>query len=395
MAGPTLGSFLQPQVIVDVVSRIRAGQGRIGKWLGFHYGLDAPERGNLIGPAGKETPTRSGTYRIFDRTRTVALGRAPGVGPAIVAPKEIGEVSFTCARFYEGIPLDAEQLQNLSPIMGPQSTIDQGGQSYIAEQLKFQATRFNNALECMAAGVIRGTMYLKNSGDDWIPVLSAPASPAPYVTIDFKMPAGNKGQLDMLGAGAIIDVTWANPAAKIISLHLPKIADAFVALTGYVVTDVWVSPTLWGSIILNTEVINSGGSANTPFSEFEYVRERNADGGQTAEVVAVLRGYPTLRWHIISDRLVIDGTDSGGTLTTVLPANTALFMPEVDTEWIDLFHYGEHIAAAPGLPMVKRPSYHIWSETITRPSSILLQGLLNAIPRLRIPKALALGTVVF
>ena len=104
-----------------------------------------------------------------------------------------------------------------------------------------------------------------------------PSAGTPYVTIDFKLPSGNLSTLNMLGAGAIIDVKWDQTNAKIISVHLPAISDAFVALHGWPLSDVFVSPTVWGYMMLNTEVINSAGSANTPFEYFDYQAERQSE----------------------------------------------------------------------------------------------------------------------
>lgn len=395
----TLHDLLHPQVVLDVVSRVRKNQGRMGKWFGFHVnGFDA-EKMVLTGPSVKQSPTRSGSYRIFDRTRTVAKARAPGTGPAVTSPQAVGSVDYTACRFHEKIPLDMEVLANLSTIVGPNTVLDEAGEDYVVEQKKHLATRFNNAVEIMTAGMIRGTLYLKVVGQDFIPVLADPGTPK--LTIDFKVPAGNKSKLNMLGAGDILAVSWSNPAAKIISEHLPKISQAMAQLHGYPLTDIFVDPITWGYVMLNTEVINSAGSANTPFNEFEYTRDKGDDGKQLIEWVAVLRGYPTVRWHIVADVLVADGgTDPSyaagtGTLTQVLPANYALFLPEVDTDWVDIIHCAEHVSDAPGLPAVKRPGMYFWNEWTTQPTTVDLIGLFNAIPRLKVPKAMALGNVVY
>jgi hypothetical protein len=393
----TLQSLLKPQVILDTVSRIGKGQGRLGKWLGFHYGLDAAERGTLIGPAGKEVPQRDGVYHIYNRTRTVATGRAPGVGPATIAPQPIGRVPYTLMRSHEKIAMEYEHLSNLGPIMGPNTAIDSGGQQYMVRQMEFLAGRFNNLLELMAASLFRGTLYLRISGDDWIPTLTAPGSGA-YVTINFQLPAGNLNQLNMLGAGNIVGTTWSNAAAPIIT-NLGAIFDAYGQLSGYTPTDAWVSPTTWNYIISNTQVINQGGSVNTPFDEYsiDIAGER---GG--SERVATLRAYPMLRWHIVSDVLVLDGTDTTpagsagtGTITRVIPDNVVVFMPPVSTEWVDLLHYGEYVSEAPGMPAAKRPSYHVWKEYRTQPTVVEVLALMNVLPRLSVPSALAIGTVVF
>lgn len=395
----TLHDMLQPQVILDIVSRIREGQGRLGRWFGFHYTRFEPSRGILTGPNIKESPVRSGTYRIYDRVRTIAKGRAPGTGPATYQANPVGEVNYTCARFHEKIRLDSEELSNLSPVMGPNSQVDPGGQDYLTQQEETIAERFNNVVEYLAAGMIRGHNYLQSVGEDWIPWLTDPG--AARIDINYQVPAGNFGQLNMLGAGPIIDLPWSNPAAKIVSKHLPGIARAFVQLHGYQLEDIWCDPLVWGQVITNTEVVNTAGSANQPFEEFEYVQEVGDDGEPIVEWVAVLRGYPTVRWHVNADVLVDQGgTDPSyaagtGPLTQVIPPNSALFLPRVSRKWVDLIHCGEYVSDAPGQPMVKRPGFYFWHEWITQPTAVELIGLLNAIPRLRIPKCIALGTVIF
>lgn len=397
--GLTVNELLQPQVVLDVVSRIRKGQGTLGSFFGFHYTEFSESRGVLTGPNITESPTRFASYRIFDRTRTVMKGRAPGTGPATVQLNPIGSVDVAVARFHEKTRLDLEFLGNLSPIVGPNSQVDPGGQDYLREQTQYLVERANNAIEIMAAGLIRGQLYMLPVGEDWIPCLTDPGGNR--IVINFQVPSGNLGQLNMLGDGAIIDVAWNNPAAKIISKHLPAIVDAQSQLTGYAITDVLTTPQVWANVITNTEVINTAGSANTPFEEFAYVTERGNDGKQRVQFKARLRGYPTLTWHIITDRLVDQGgTDpsylSGtGTLTTVVPQNSAVFLPEVEKEWVDLVHCGEYISDNPGVPAVKRPGYYFWHEWITQPTAIELISLLNAIVRLKIPKAMVNGTVIF
>lgn len=396
----TLHDLLQPHVILDVVSRITRGVGHLSRHFRFSNNAYSDERGELTGANSKDVPARHGTYRIFDRTRTVAMGRAPGTGPATWRAQPVGEVSYTLARFHEKIPLEAEELMNLSPVIGPQSQVDPAGQDYVRRQLGYLATRINNAVELMAAGMIRGQLYLQASGENWFPTLAAPAATNGAVTVDFQIPAGNKNQLNMLGAGNIIGTSWANPAAPIISNDLPKIAEAMAQLTGYAATDVLVNPTTWAYVVGNTEVINSAGSAMTPFDRFEF--EPRGDGGpQDNAWGAVLRGYPTLRWHVVSQYLVADGgTDPSysagtGTLTPVIPAGGAVFMPRVDPEWVDLLTYREYVSERMGEAMAKKPSPYFWMEWVTQPSSVDLISIMNALPRLRIPKAIASAQVVF
>src|ERR1019366_4791961 len=132
MANATLQELLLPQVILRVISRIRNGQGMLGRWLGFQPDRFDNDTVTLSGPntmTGSST-VRSVVYRIFDNTRVVAKGRAPGTGPATVARNQMGQATVEVARFHQKIPMLYEDLGNLSPIIGPNSQVDPGGQNF-------------------------------------------------------------------------------------------------------------------------------------------------------------------------------------------------------------------------------------------------------------------------
>ncbi len=395
----TLHDLLQPQVILDVVSRIRKGRGRLGQFFGMHPSAYDAAEGVMRGPNTKPVPTRTGAYRIFDRTRTAAEARAPGAGPAMIQQNPIGEVSYSCIRWHEKQRLNYEDLGQLSKVVGPNSVIDPGGQDYIAKQIEYQTERINNAVELSIWGMTRGKLYIKNSGERWIPQLTVPAT-VPYVTVDYKVPAGNLLKLNMLGAGDIIGTSWDNTAAPILD-DLAQIDDAFVYLTGDSLKHVWLDTATWMNVIKNTQVINAAGSANTPFQSFDRVKERGFDGEEIAEYTAILRGLPTVIWHIINERLVIDGGSDpsyaagSGTLGKAIPTGSALFCPEPDNSWVDFLYCGEHVSEMPGQPATMRMGWHFWKEYITQPTVVELIGLFNGIPRLSRPNNLAFGTVVY
>jgi hypothetical protein len=87
---------------------------------------------------------RNVTYRIFDHTRVPMKARAPGTGPGTVAANPMGQNTVSVARFHQKIPLNYEFLGNLSPMIGPNSQVDQGGQNYIQQQTTFLAEQANN-----------------------------------------------------------------------------------------------------------------------------------------------------------------------------------------------------------------------------------------------------------
>jgi hypothetical protein len=398
----SLHELLQPQVILRVISRIRPTQNRLSRWLGFQPDRYVDETVQLSGPNIVTGSTRFATWRLFDFARTVPIAKAPGTGPTSVAPNPTGDVRVACARFHMKIPLLMEELGNLSPIMGPNSQIDQGGQDYVKRQTTHLARRFNNGVELLASAMMQDSLWFNIIGDRYWPQIAPVVAPAIGFQVNFQIPSGNKNQLNMLGTGNIITQTWANVAAPIIQM-LMGVDAAYAQLSGYSVTDAWLNGLLWYNLITNNDIRVTAGSANTPFAEFDRVPEKNIEGGETGEYVCILRGLPTIKWHITNHVLVL-GSDidpsystapASATIVKMVPDNMVFFCTEPNSEWVQIYNGGEMVVENPGMPAVMRQGYYFWKEWTTQPSGIDLIGLLNCLPMLYVPKAIAPATVIF
>lgn len=384
----SLHELLQPQVILEVISRIRKPTSRLQRFFDMQIG------GRNVRPSRG----RNFSWRIYDHTRTIASGRTPDAPLGTYSLNPIGVVSGVFPRFAEKVLLSYESLNNLSPLAGPNAQVDQLGANYITRQEETLAERFTNAREIMLAGMLtQGSISFQVSGDDWTPVLSLGANNG--VTINFQIPAGNQTQLNMLGAGNIIDATWLNASTKIIT-HLLNINAAMEQLTGRPLAHVWVNSATWANVIGNTQVINAAGSANTFFQTWDWVNEKAEDGKPINQMTAILRGMPLVQWHIYDGGLVINGTDPSytagtGTFTKLIPNNTAVFLPEPGPDWVQLAVGSEVVVENRGLPPTERVGFYAWSKTIDDPAAIGLCAVDNLIPALYIPKAIAIGQVVF
>jgi hypothetical protein len=399
----SLHDLLTPQVILKAVSRIRKFQGRLGRWVGFQPNRFNPDNVSLEGPNTRYGDTRFATFRLDDVTRVVAKAKAPGTGPASVPPNPVGDVRVSCARFHEKVRLLGEFLGNLSPIIGPNSQIDTGGQSYIARQTMHLAEKYNNTIELLTTGMFQDNLYFQMAGDNLLPVIGAPAAPALGFQIPFQIPAGNKNQLNLLGTGNIFLVGLQNPAAPFISNCL-TIQAGMTQLSGYQPRHFWHNSLLWYYILLNQEVRNTAGSMNTPFAEYENVTaggNTNAyDGMPEPEFTARLRGLPWATFHIADDVLVtnsdVDPTwaSAPATATTikVCPDNTMMIAPEPSSDWCEMYQGAEYISENAGQPMTLKRGYTFWKEWVTQPSCIELIALMNAIPLLYVPKSIAFAT---
>lgn len=395
----SLHDLLTPQVILKAVSRIRKFQGRLGRWIGFQPNRFNPDTVSLEGPNSRYGGTRFASFRLDDVTRVVGKARAPGTGPASVAVNPVGEVRVSCARFHEKVRLLGEFLGNLSPIIGPNSQIDTGGQSYIARQTTHLAEKYNNTVELLTTGMFQDNLYFQLAGDNLLPVIGAPTAPALGIQIPFQIPSGNKNQLDLLGTGNIILVGWQNTGAPLIKNCL-QIQAAMTQLSGYQPQHFWMNSLGWYNVLLNTEVRNTAGSMNMPFAEYDRVTEMAMDGMPQPEFSATLRGLPWASWHIADDVLVTGGdidptwaSSSGTTTIKVIPDNTMIIAPTPSPDWAELYHGAEYISENAGQPMTLKRGYTFWKEWVTQPSCIELISLMNCIPLLYVPKAIAFATV--
>lgn len=400
MASVSLHDLLTPQVILKAVSRIRKFQGRLGRWVGFQPNRFNPDNVSLEGPNVRYGDTRFASFRLDDVTRVVGKGRAPGTGPASVALNPVGDVRVSCARFHEKVRLLGEFLGNLSPIIGPNSQIDTGGQSYIARQTVHLAEKYNNTIELLTTGMFQDNLYFQLSGDNLLPVIGAPTSPNIGIQIPFQMPSGNKNQLNLLGTGNIILIGWQNVGAPILK-NLLSIQAAMTQLSGYQPQHIWINSLMWYNVLLNTEVRLTAGTANTPFATYERISEMAVDGMPQPEFAARLSGLPTWEWHI-GDDVLVTGSDVDPTWSTapaaatfikVFPDNTAMIAPTPSADWAEMYQGAEYISENAGQPMTLKRGYTFWKEWVTQPSCIELIALMNCIPLLYVPKAIAFATV--
>lgn len=378
----TLQEVLSPSVVNRVISRIKVPQSRLQNFFGMQLG----------GPNNNPIGRRVFSWDIFDKTRTIAKIRAPGSGPATTAPQTVGRVAGTFPRVHEEVRLDYEKLHNLRALGRPAGEIDQMGLNYITRQEEFLATRFANFREFMTSRMMKGSFDILQDGDDWIPVDAGNGT----FSVDYKVPAGNKNQLNMLGSGNIIDARWDNSGTSIFS-HLTSINQAMEQLTGRPLRHVWTDSTSWTSVLTNTQIHDVGGTANTVFAQFDTVDERGPDGLPVNEFTGVLRAIPWLKWHIYDAGLDVATTGGSTTFTRFFDSTygETIFLPDPGPDWVEMVVGSEPVIEAYGAPPVERFGFYAWTFSNIKPASIELIAVDNAIPALYVPKAIAYGKTLF
>ncbi len=375
MANVSLHQLLGAPTVTRVVSRIKLPMQRLQNFLGMQPG------GANVNPYGG----RVFQYDVMNGERKISVGRAPGTGPARRAPQKVGQVNVGAYRSYEAVHLDDNRLHRNRPLGGQWGTVDARGVNYVTRQERRLAQLFRNNREFMVSRMLRGSFQVKVDGDDWVPV-----DTGGQFTIDYQIPAGNKSQLDMLGAGDILDVSWATIASADIPKHLFDINAAFEELHGYPLRHVWLNSSTFSYVLNNSKLQSLAGTANRVFTAFRPTGERNEEGVEDTSLTATLAGVPWVTFHIYDGGLEVDGS-----FTKFIPDNYAVFMADPDPNISEMYEGSEYIREQHTSEPRENFGLGAWTTPTIDPAGFDLKGLDVSLPVLYVPTAIAYGQVVF
>lgn len=375
---PALQTLLSPQVLTKVVSQKAAAS----SWL-----LDLFQLGPGQAQESNQGHGRFGAFHVYDHVRTVAKGRAPGTAAARSAPNPMGQVTFTYPRMHDSISLPAEVLHNLGKIDDP-AMRDAAGADMIKRQTNTLGEKAANWRLAMLVGLMRDALYFQMDGDDiylnWSTGLQLPT----------QMPAGNKAQLDMLGAGDIINASWLTTTTNI-PLHLLAINAAFQQLCGGKLCAALCGMKVFDAIRKNDHVQEEHGISNSPYLRFERLEYEDKIGKTMRNVlVCELRSAPGCIFYVTDEVLEVGPS---ATPTKMIPENDIVFCgfePGRD-DAIQAYIGSEPIADYDGAAEVTRFGMYSWSVKRSNPTATELYVLDNVLTVNHIPKSLARATVIF
>lgn len=381
----SIQQLLSPQVLTKVISRVAS----MSDWLANLYGV-APGGKNILNFGHG----RQGAYHIYNNVRAVAAGRAPGTAAHRRQPNPMGRVDFTYPRMHDSVGLLAEFLHNLGRIDNP-AVRDQAGADMIRRQTDTLGQLAANWRKAMIVGTLRDSLYMVMVGDSNYFQFTAPSSGVPAVRLHGQMPSGNKGQLDMLGAGAIIDTSWSSSSADIPG-HIGLINAAFQQLCGGHLAAIICGRKVWNNVIQNDHVAAIHGSAHPPFAALE----RDTVEPEIAKTMknvyrAKLNVYPDVTWYITDEGLDI-GAPGSEVFTKIVGENDAVFIGhEPDDGTVGCYEGSEPIAEYDGGPETVKVGLSAWSVKRANPTATDLFSLDNALVVNHVPASEAYGTVIF
>ncbi len=377
MANASFNQIMSAPQITRVISTIQTPQSRLQNFFGMNPGgwAENPVGGHFAG------------WDIFDKTRKMAQGRAPGTGPGTSAPQIVGHVSTTLYRSHEKMHLSEDRIFRIRPLGQNWGTIDLAGQKYITKQEEYMAQKFKNSREYLVYSMMRGKLGLKQDGDNWLPCAPGAGS----FDVDFQVPDGNKTQLEMIsGSGNIIGTSWATTATADIVGDMLQVNAANEQLHGRIVTHIWTDSVVLNYMLNNTGLKGLGGTANTVFNQFSRTNFTGPDGQPDTGYEVVFKGMPWLTVHSYDAGLEVDGT-----YTKFFNGTQAYFCPDPDMSWCEFMVGSERVVENPMTAAQERFGLYAWIERTTQPAGWELITVDNGLPALYIPKAAQFPTVVF
>lgn len=360
-----LSTVLQPAVVNERISRIKVINTTLQQLFNAAPG----------GANERTQPIRRGAYDVYNDTRAVANARRPGTPAGTIARNAVGSVNYTIPHHFDRMDIPLELVSQMRPIGGPAGGIDVLGQSYLADQEKYMKQRLANIREFQLAAMLRGAYGYTISGDELIHVFSGGTH-----TIDFQMPSGNKTDLNIGGAGAILDAYWSVSSTKILT-HLEKINAAFIATSGLGLRHVLIDSVGWGYIRQNTEVQNAAGTANPYFINLD--RDESMETWQLR-----LTGLPPIQFHIIDNILSVNGTD-----TKIIPSNRAAFLPDLGSGFFKYMLCPSPVVEYDGAPAKNVAGDYYWYAAKSNPARYELFTKFDGLPCVEIPAAFAWGSI--
>ena len=388
MAGYSINQILNTLVVAKSVSRIAATTDQMLNLFGMQPG----------GFAERRTGHRKFNYDVFNDARSVSLGRAPGTPAGTARRNPVGTVAGYFPRFYEKLPLLAEEIHNFRAIGGPTSVYDEAGRDYLAKQEKFMGQRVANARKVLLGGMLRGNLYGHKNGDD---VYWNFTSTSAAFTVNYQMDSGNTNQLNMSGGPGtnIIDVAWSNSTANIPN-HLAGIDSALQSQVGSRLDLIICRGGMWQNCINNDYCVSQAGVANTPFITFERQVGTGSNGKPLTQKLGRLAAVPYVTF-IITDEGLDLGTqanttpDTTASYTPYIGTNNFWFGPNPSEDFFEMILGSEPINEGPNMPEVVRFGMHSWITRTFDPTGYALYTLDNALATNYVPLSNGYATSVF
>lgn len=258
----------------------------------------------------ERTEGKQGKYVKVAGTREAARFVHYGSPAKKRALSGIKEVPVSLLHTFESLTVDPTALMQLRD---ETSMVRQEmGRQTIARNLADFGVRFRNLRVSTVYSVFKqGAIYFDEEGN------LLPDSTGALYDINFGIPAGNKDQLDVLGAGDIIAASWAVAGTKIVD-HVRALKRAARKKTGYQLRHAFYGPNIPGYLLGNDQ-IKAYIAASPRLSE--------AIVSSPGEIPQGLLG---LNWHPMDEAFYVD---DAGAFQDWFTGDEITFTPDPSPDW--------------------------------------------------------------
>ena len=382
----SISELLTTLYTAKAISTVAATSSPILGLFGFN-GNDPKSDGKNLLRVGK----RKSGWDIFDDTRTAASFRSPAAPAATVARNPVGRVEIVFPRMAEKLPLLHDDLNNFRKIGGGYSDYDPRGIDYITKQQRYLGQRAANFRLLMTAGMMRGNLYGHQVGDTTYYDFDSTAA---INTISWRIPTGNTLQLNMTGAGNILDASWATIASTDIPRHLSAINAAFEYTSGSRLDVAVINSKTWDLIKNNTLVQRQAGSSNRVFKVDKRDVGMGFNGKPLTNRVGEIDAANFVEF-IITDAVMDVGPPHTLRREKLIPDNYAWFGPQPDKDLMEMLIGSEVVSEGHGKAPSEKYGTYAYSKENDDPAVVELYSGDNACPALYVPAATAWAQVVF
>ena len=296
--------------MAKTLQQILGGRNLTGVIQGIRPGL--PD--DILPPAlVKPGVTRSikgdtGTYRKVEGTRKTARIAMYGSKSQQRNLSGVTEKSFKCLHSIENIQIKPDVLVNLESNDGSEQRL--GEEEVAREVSEFRQLFDNTRVASVFSAFALGKVHFDSDGN------LLPTSSSAAISVDYEIPSGNLGQLDVFGGGAIISASWATAGTKI-AKHVQLLHKAARKKTGYK-----LEHALYGENIFDYFL------SNTQLKEIIYRNNRFQDAFTTGEIpdgfLGIKKWWPAYQGFF---------EDQNGVLQDSFGVDTVTFIPEPDPTW--------------------------------------------------------------
>lgn len=331
-----------------------------------------------------------GTYTQYSGARQNAKVSNYGAPSSNRQLRELGQKHVTLIHSVENLilkPTDYLNLLAYDDLARQQLGIDEVTRQI--EEAKFYPD--NMRISAFTSMMFQGVVTWDDQGNILGPN-SAGWGTGGYNSINYQVPAGNQGQLDVFGTGnPIINASWANPATNIVQ-QITNLKKASVQLTGYEIKSAYYGTNIGAFLAQNTFIQAYLSRAQFPGGSTEGAKF--IDNGEIQKLLG-LDWVPAYKSYFL---------DQNNNPQSFVGPDQVVFMPEPTKNWIGILE-GTYpcptranivTAVEPSLVsgMEERAGMFAYGVQTTDPPNVKIVYGDTMLPVLKVPNVIFQATVI-